>query len=432
MVGAISRRKFLHLIGAGTAAMVMPLLTWKNGSGASKPNVILIMVDDMGYECLSCYGSTSYQTPELDALARNGLRFEHCYSQPLCTPSRVKIMTGQYNFRNYTEFGALHPDEKTFGHMMQQGGYATCIAGKWQLAARNEGIGTYPKQAGFDEYCLWQIDERQGRYADPFLYENSLEPEMYEGEYGPAIFTEFINAFMEQHRDEPFFVYYPMVLMHSPFVPTPDSEEWQGNRDQHNPKFFADMIAYMDKIVGQIVRKTEELGISENTLLLFTSDNGTHRNISSKLGECVIYGQKGHPTDWGTRVPLIAYWPGVTPQGKVLDDLIDFSDFMPTIAEVTGASLPKGEPVDGVSFAPQIRGERGNPRDYMYCYYEPKWANWETSEFARDQRWKLYRSGELYDIPRDPMERLPISKQEQSPEAAAARERLQKILDSIR
>ena len=133
MSDIMSRRRFLKLSGAGSVFAASTLSTIMSGCArveTTRPNVILIMVDDMGYECLSSYGSTSYETPELDKLAANGMQFNHCYSQPLCTPSRVKIMTGKYNFRNYTEFGALHPDERTFGHMMQDAGYTTCIAGK--------------------------------------------------------------------------------------------------------------------------------------------------------------------------------------------------------------------------------------------------------------------------------------------------------------
>ena len=435
MSDIMSRRRFLKLSGAGSVFAASTLSTIMSGCAraeTTRPNVILIMVDDMGYECLSSYGSTSYETPELDKLAANGMQFNHCYSQPLCTPSRVKIMTGKYNFRNYTEFGALHPDERTFGHMMQDAGYTTCVAGKWQLAARNDGIGTYPNEAGFDEYCLWQIDEREGRFADPLINTNSLQAELREGEYGPAIFTDFINEFMDQNQENPFFVYYPMALVHSPFVPTPDSEEWQEDRHQQHTKFFADMVAYMDKIVGQIVNKVSDLGLEENTLILFTSDNGTHRNISSKLGDCIIYGQKGIPTDWGTRVPFIASWPGVTPQGVGNEDLIDFSDFMPTIAEVTGATLPQNEPIDGVSFAPQLRGEQGTPREFMYCYYHPRWGNWEPSEFVRDKRWKLYKDGRLFDIQTDPQEKLPIGESSTTVESREARERLQAVLDTIR
>ena len=159
------RRQFIKTIGLGVASLAIPgclsaasptLRNARNG----KPNIILIMADDLGYECLGCYGSASYKTPVLDELAATGVRFEHCYSQPLCTPSRLKIMTGKNNFRNYTYFGALAPKEKTFGHMMKNAGYATCIVGKWQLAARDRGEGIYPKAAGFDEHCLWQVDDR--------------------------------------------------------------------------------------------------------------------------------------------------------------------------------------------------------------------------------------------------------------------------------
>jgi len=168
-----SRRDFIKTLGLGAAAMMLPermgvsrLLAREN----KPPNIILIMADDLGYECLGSYGSTSYKTPVLDELAATGMRFEHCYSQPLCTPSRVKVMTGKYNSRNYTVFGSLDPKETTFAHVLKKSGYATCAAGKWQLYGG--GSGTSPEQAGFDEHCLWQVKDRGSRYSDPTVLEN--------------------------------------------------------------------------------------------------------------------------------------------------------------------------------------------------------------------------------------------------------------------
>ena len=162
MKARINRREFIKAASLGAAVLAAPgcLNAGQRPSGR-KPNIILIMADDIGYECFGCYGGKSYKTPVLDGLARTGMRFEHCYSQPLCTPSRVKIMTGQYNFRNYVNFGVLDPKQKTFGHMLRDRGYATCVVGKWQLygsvnqGAAVRGTGSLPEQAGFDEHCLF-------------------------------------------------------------------------------------------------------------------------------------------------------------------------------------------------------------------------------------------------------------------------------------
>ncbi len=435
MADRISRRHFLKTSVVSGAAMASISGARAFGGGDSiRPNIILIMADDLGYECLSCYGCAEYDTPNLDRLAATGLQFQNCHSQPLCTPSRVKIMTGQYNCRNYERFGALNPEETTFGHVMQNAGYATCIVGKWQLAARSGGRGTYPQKAGFDDYCLWQIDDRKSRYADPLIQMKGEDhAHFHKGEYGPDIFCDYMNDFMESHRHRPFFVYFPMCLVHSPFVPTPDSPEWKGNRNKRAKKFFKDMVEYMDTLVGRIVRKLDEVGLRDETLLMFTGDNGTHRSIETEMQDgSVIKGGKRLTIDTGTHVPFVANWPGVTPQGRLLEDLIDFSDFLPTIAEAGGARLPADEQFDGVSFLQQLKGKEGSPRDHIYCYYKLKGQGGDYKEWARDERWKLYSTGELYDVQADLLEKHPIPKAQGGKAAARARKKLRAALNSAR
>jgi arylsulfatase A len=435
----MNRRDFLKTLGCGAAALAMQGCNSFSGFSEgkiAKPNIILIMADDIGYECFGCYGGVSYKTPVLDGLAETGMRFERCYSQPLCTPSRVKIMTGQYNFRNYTNFGVLDPKQKTFGNLLQGCGYATCVVGKWQLygsvnqSAEVRGTGSLPEQAGFDEHCLWQVKDRGSRYRDPVVVQNGRSLEGLEGRYGPDVFTDYAVDFIERHKSRPFFLYFPMALVHNPFVPTPDSEDWKNKEHKNDNKYFADMVAYMDKLVGRIVRKVNELGLRENTLVIFTGDNGTNRNIRSKMSDGkVIRGDKGNTTDAGTRVPLIANWPGVIPSGKVCGDLVDFSDFVPTFAELTGASPPEGMVIDGQSFLPQLRGKKGKPRKWIFCHYDPKWLGRKKAvRFVRDKRWKLYDNGDLFDVPADTLEKNPNPT---GPEAASARKRLQAVLDSI-
>ena len=208
---------------------------------ASKPNILLIMSDDLGYEAIGCYGGTSYKTPNVDRLAATGVRFTHAYAQPLCTPTRMQLMTGQYNFRNWKAFGVMDPSEVTIGHTMQQAGYRTCIAGKWQLYSYNppdfepewRGKGMPPEQAGFDDWYLWHArhtEEKGSRYAKPVILDNGKLVENTEDLYGPDLYTAHINQFMENHvhdhADQPFFVYYPMALTHGPFPPTPHSADW--------------------------------------------------------------------------------------------------------------------------------------------------------------------------------------------------------------
>jgi arylsulfatase A-like enzyme len=386
---------------------------------AERPNIILIMVDDMGIEGLSSYGSADYSTPRLDQMAKEGMRFTQCYAQPLCTPSRVQIMTGRYNHRNYTNFGVLPPTEITFGHMMQTAGYKTAVAGKWQLFGHDTenykagGTGSLPQQAGFDESLLWQIKERKNlgeRFADPLLVRNDEPAKSHKGKYGPDLFMEFIDEFITENKDDPFFLYFPMALVHNPFVPTPDSPEWEsGDRYGKNNKHFKDMVEYMDKVVGQIQDKVIELGLADNTVLIFTSDNGTNRAITTKMqGGSIIKGNKGGTTLAGTHVPLIAWGPGIVQSGKTNQNLIDFSDFLPTIAELTGAKIPADRVIDGVSFAGQLKGKKTKIREWVYCDYAPRWGKWSPSRYVQDARWKLYGDGRFYDLENDPLEKIPI------------------------
>jgi arylsulfatase A len=219
-----------------------------------------------------------------------------------------------------------------------------------------------------------------------------------------------------------------MILPHSPFVPTPDSEEKPERTEKEN---FVDMVEYVDKLVGRIVEKLEAAGVRDNTLLLFTGDNGTHSSIVSQMDAGPVEGGKGLMTDAGTRVPLIAHWPGVAPEAAANDDLIDFSDFLPTLCGAANCALPKDRAIDGRSFLPQLQGKQGSPREWIFCHYWGKKARQKkgTREFVRDKEWKLYDNGELYNIQEDLLEKHPV--EELNAEAAAAKKRLQTAFETI-
>lgn len=397
-----------------------------------RPNVILIMADDMGYECLGANGGQSYATPRLDELAASGIRFEHCHSQPICTPSRVQIMTGIYNHRNYLRFGTLDPEAKTFGHLFQKAGYKTVITGKWQLEGGFEG----PNKFGFDEYCLWQLTRRPPRFPNPGFEINGSEVDYKDGEYGPDIASDYLCDFIERHQDQPFFAYYPMIPPHFPFQPTPDSEEWDPTESREYPKsewrdaWFVDMVAYTDKVVGKVIDKLEALGLRENTLIIFTGDNGTYHGMESQFQGRTYVGGKGHPQDNGTHVPLIVNWPGTTPAGQVSQSLVDFSDMLPTISEVAGIGVPEEWGVDGVSFASEIRGQSPSPREWIYCWYERDGKRNKASEHVRDQRFKLYGNGKLFDVVADFEEKSPLSLGELSEADKATFEKLDAVLQT--
>ena len=212
-------------IGVAAALLAFPWHARAAETPAERPNVLLIMADDLGYEGLGANGGTSYRTPHLDALAGTGMRFEHCYSMPVCSPSRVKLMTGRYNFRNYLGWGILDPKERTFGHVLREAGYATCVSGKWQLCQfdRPENAD-HPRRSGFDEHCVWVWHFRKGkpsRYWDPYIWQAGRLRDDLNGKYGPDVHCEFVIDFIERNKSRPFFAYYSTNLVHAPFVPTP-------------------------------------------------------------------------------------------------------------------------------------------------------------------------------------------------------------------
>lgn len=402
-----------------------------------KPNIILIMADDLGYETLGIYGGSSYKTPNLDQLANDGMRFDHCYSTPLCTPSRVQIMTGKYNFRNYIGFGLLDPNAKTFGHYLKDEGYSTFIGGKWQLLGNEHQqklaggkVGTTPEKAGFDDFCLWQIDQRGSRYKDPLLSTNTGVIKI-EDKFGPDIFVDYIEEFMDDNKEGPMFIYYPMVLTHDPFVPTPenpDFDAFEATAKVNDTLYFGEMVQYMDKLVGRIMQKVETLGIEDNTLLLFVGDNGTDRDIVSMVNGTLLKGHKGYPTDAGTHVPLIARWKGKIKKGSINDNLIDFTDFLPTFVEVATAKELDHTQTDGVSFYPQLVGKSQVTRDWIFCHYEPNWGNFNPRRYVQNKRWKLYENGELYDLENDILEQNPLDTGIQNEEVQTIVKQFQEVL----
>ncbi|MEO1011139.1 MAG: sulfatase-like hydrolase/transferase [Bacteroidota bacterium] len=408
-----------HLIWANTLFIILLFGCKPNTKTVPQnPHIILIMADDLGVETLGVYGSQSYSTPNLDLLSNGGMRFTHCYSTPLCTPSRVQLMTGKYNFRNYMGFGLLDAKERTFGHLLKQEGYQTLVVGKWQLwgNAHQQKLaggrtGSTPEQAGFDDYCLWQVKERGYRYKDPLLTLSKKGTVDFPGRYGPDIFVEHMASFMENNRDSPMFIYYPMVLTHDPFVPTPHDPAFDGfdsASKTNDTTYFGEMVGYMDLLVGKIVKKTEELGIRENTLILFIGDNGTDRDVTSRINDTLLTGNKGYTTGAGTHVPFIANWKGKIKAGSVNPNLIDFTDFLPTLLEVAGA-IPKNDlTTDGLSFHPQLMGNKAETRDWIFCSYAPNWGKFKTRRYVQNHRWKLYGNGEFYDLEKDPSERLPL------------------------
>ena len=397
-----------------------------------KPNILLILADDVGREVLGSYGGTSYPTPHLDRLARTGLRFEHAYSMPVCHPSRICLMTGRYPFRLGHPVWGTFPDqweERTLPQVLKRAGYATAIAGKWQLTLLREDP-EHPFRLGFDQYSLFGWHEGP-RYYEPLIWENGRIRSDVRGEYGPDVYVRFLTEFMERHRPGPFFAFYSMALCHDV---TDDLDEPVpfGPRGRYDS--YREMVEAMDQRVGRLVGALDRLGLREKTLIFFTTDNGTPKRsiitardgklvrepVSSRMGERIIPGGKGDLTDAGTRVPTIANWKGTLPQGESTDAMLDFSDLLPTLADLGGAEIPPDQTLDGTSFAPLLRAEPGEGRDWVFA--EHRGRSW-----VRTRDWKLYRDGRFFHVADDPDETQAIP----SDREPAARGRLQTALDTL-
>lgn len=416
-MGRVTRRSFVSALGGGAAALAAP--RWlRAAAGSGKPNIIFILSDDVGIDLIGCYGSDRFKTPNIDAMAKGGVRFEICHSTPLCGPTRCEFLTGRYGFRtggltnqSWRAAGGQGPtsrDEVSIAKLLRSAGYATCSAGKWRQ------VGETPGDWGFDE---WLTDPTAGGwYWEKTYTQNGQLIERDKEAYCPDVAHEFAMDFVRRHRGGPFFLHYPTHLVHAPIVRTPDSAP-------DSTDLYADNVAYLDKSVGRVVAEIERLGLRDNTVILFSGDNGTARQ-SGTIGGRQINGAKGSMWEGGTRVPLIASWKGTAPEGKVLQDMVDFSDFYATFAELAGAKLPPGVTIDGRSFAPQLRGRKGNPREWIYVQLGRNW-------YVKERAWKLNQSRELYDLKEAPFEEKLVAADTKDAQAMAVRQRLQAVLDQL-
>jgi len=413
--------KTVAMLGLASSAVIPNVKADTN-----KPNVVLILIDDFGYECVTANGGQSYKTPIMDRLAETGVRFEQCYAQPLSTPTRVQMMTGKNNRENYSHFAHLDTTQITFGNLLKENGYATCITGKWQLGESFD----LPKHFEFDEYCLWHLNKKAPRYRNAGLVINGKASNYSQNEYGPDIVSDYALDFITRKKEIPFFLYYPMMLTHEPYDATPDSPDYfeQKQGKDKGVSHFSDMTAYTDKLIGKLIAKLDELSLRKNTLILIVGDNGTGRATVSKFMGRDVNGGKGLSTNLGTRVPCIASWPDHIVKGKVSTDLIDAADFLPTICEATHTTIPSNLKIEGRSFLPQLRGEKGNPHDWLYVWYNDNGGAKAKYEFAHDANYKLYTDGRFFDVKKDDLENSPLTDNQLDSKAKAAKVKLQAAL----
>ena len=411
-----------YIVIAFTALMIVPLdvLHAANSSQPAKPNVIFILADDLGIGNVSCYGSDNYKTPNIDKLATGGTRFTHAFTAALCGSSRALIMTGRYAFRNGSSNQdacmRMDPSELRLAHTFKAADYMCAAIGKWgQLPGE-------PNEAGFDDYLRFKgsgvyWNKKTGK-SEPYRV-NGKELKLGDKEYMPDLMHDQAVGFIKKHQAKPFFLYYSMVHVHGDIQPTPDSAP-------NSKDLFADNILYMDKLVGKLVAELETLKLRDNTLIIFMGDNGTGKGQSaqSTIGGRSLSGMKGAMLECGGLVPMIANWPGKAPAGKVSADLIDSSDLLPTFAEIAGGALPEKIVFDGHSFAPQLRGETGKQRQWVYNQLAAMW-------YVRDAGWKLNQLGELYDMSDAPFTEKLITTDSQDRAATAARTRLTAALAEL-
>lgn len=389
-----------------------------SSSAAPRPNIIMILSDDVGLGDIHFSGGP-FSTPNIDKLAAGGTKFTYCYATPLCGPSRCELLTGRYPFRtglisNQSHTAVDPKSEIMIPTVLKKAGYVTGSVGKWGQ------IQLGPGEWGFDEYFVFPGSGRYWKEQNFKYTVDGKQHELKEGEYLPDLMHQWAVSFLERHKDRPFFLYYPMSHVHGPILRTPDSKPG-ADKDQ----LYADNVEYMDKLVGKLMKELDRLHLREKTVVLFAGDNGTARFGVEKatVDGKPISGQKATMLEGGSRVPLAVNWPGHAPAGKVNNDLTDFSDFFATFADLAGAKLPKGVKIDGHSFAPQIQGKKGSPRDWVYVELNGK-------SYARDARYKLRPDGEMFDLSDAPFKEIAVAKDTKDPKAIAAREKLQSVLET--
>jgi arylsulfatase A len=363
---------------------VLTLIGGVSFASDAKPNVVLILADDLGWTDLACFGSDLHETPSLDQLARDGMKFTQNFSAcTVCSPTRAALMTGKYPARlhitdwipgmmpdnpkllvpNWTKFLPL--PEVTLAEVFKAAGYTTATIGKWHLG----GEEYYPGKHGFDFNIAGTEKAEPPSYHAPWRI-STLTPEGKPGDYLTDRLGEEAVKFIEHSKDKPFFLYLPHFAVHTPVQGRADLVEKYRKKIKdgltHRNAAYAAMVESLDAAVGRVRAKLDELELADRTMIIFTSDNGgritTTSNAPLRAGKASAY-------DGGVRVPLIVYWPGVTKAGSVSEALVITMDLFPTIVEMAGVPLGDARPVDGVSIVPLLRGGTKPVRDTLFWHY---------------------------------------------------------------
>ena len=386
-------------------ALVLFSTSCTNIEKNSSPNIVIIFMDDLGYGDISNFGAINYKTPNIDRMANQGMLFTNFYSaQAVCSASRAGLLTGTYPNRigisgalmPYSRKG-LHKDEITIAEMLKDQGYATGIFGKWHLGHQKKFL---PNSHGFDTYLgipysndMWPVDFDGNQISDTSSWKKKTYPQLpliqdfekvreiktlEDQSILTTLYTEKSVEFINKNKDKPFFLYLPHTMPH---VPIAVSEKFLGKSKQG---LYGDLMMEIDWSVGEIIKSIESNNLSENTLIIFTSDNGPWLNFGNHAGSTGgLREGKGTSFEGGQRVPTVMMWDGIIPKGKIANQLSSTIDIMPTIAHITGGQLPDHK-IDGVNIFDILRGTEKEPRDHFYYYYGNN-----NLEAVRKDNWKL-------------------------------------------
>jgi len=438
------------MLRAITIVLVLLLALPLSAGNKKKPNVVFILIDDLSHLGVSAYGcnkvgsllgrfeDTDTSTPNIDQLANDGMLCNNAFAYPLCEPTRIALMSGKYNQRNFLRCKSQHKSDVTFGDVFQKNGYKTGIYGKWKQTRGTKEIPAkdYIFEFGWDDFCCFDVITEGKRFINPNLIINGevndyqmrtdLDPETGRRWYGPDICNRKALQFIDDNKEDPFFLYYPMLLVHDEHQPTPatmphsvfdtynEGRNAKTTKKGDDHKYFPDMIAYMDILIGRVVDKLDEHGLRENTLIVVMGDNGTKESFKHILPNDSIYpGRKGGTSDNGLHVPLVLNYPKHIKKSERYDGMIDITDIYPTIAEAAGIAIPKSDELDGISFWPQMLGEKEEAREVIYTWYnnnQPYTSDDELLIYAFNKEFKRYApcpeypEGRFFDLRTDPLE----------------------------
>ena len=425
-----------------TASAGMVLAIPVNAQKIKEPNILIIYADDMGYETVNAYGGLDFKTPNIDKMANEGLMFESAYTSPVCTPSRVSLHTGLYAAQH--GFKGVLPVHRgtgkqvdfenrftTFAQLLREKGYRTSVSGKWQLATLEKRPG-HIKTAGFDRWCVWQIwkdGTKTSRYWAPVMNQNGKVRDDIAEKFGPDVLVDFVIGEMRTavKKDEPFLIVHNELMPHFPIVQTPV------DRKLDRSAAIGNMINYLDELVAKLLKEVEELGIRDNTYVIFMADNGTQEMYFQNPGcgkpdekkhtrhtiKGRVNGGKFELNDAGTHVPLVIWGAGIA-KGRIISDIVDVVDLFPTICDLTDTKIPRSLELDGYSIKGLIKGKKSTPRTWTQGGIKGRHSIF-------DGNWRVRSDGQVIDARDLPNEKEII---EPTDESKAARERLSQYFEA--